>query len=124
MRYKHTVNLIHFLRKTYGMCERTIYSPKILFGIDVGTGSLTEISDAIDGDSEDDVIGNLYRGHSKYLSGPHIDGRFPLTFEEMDGFYKILNSIANNVKLGNDSKTLCDSMVDYIRSTEFYMKQQ
>lgn len=30
----------------------------------------------------------------------------------------------DNVKLGNDSRTLCDSMVDYIRSTEFYMKQQ
>lgn len=125
MKFKHTVDLIYFLRDVYDLQERNIYSPRIMDFLDIGNGLPHKIDDEVDGDSRADVYGNLYyRGKSKYLQYDQaIDGRFPLDDDEKNGFYDILNSILSAVKNDIDDKELCDSMIEYVKSTKFYIEK-
>ena len=125
MKFKHTVDLIYFLRDVYDLQERNIYSPRIIDFLDIATGLPHKIDDEVDGDSKADVYGNLYyRGKSKYLQYVHATPeRFPLDDDEKNGFYDILNSILSAVKNDIDDKQLCDSMIEYVKSTKFYREK-
>lgn len=122
MKYKHTADLIYFLRNVYCMCERAPSSPNMI-GLDIGTGEPVEIKGNINEDSVYEVIGNLcWRGTSKYSEFSHHD-RFPLAPDEKDGFYAIMHDIVDAVNSGIDSKELCDSMIAFVHSTKFYMEK-
>ena len=38
MKFKHTIDLIYFLRDVYDLQERNIYSPRIMDFLDIGNG--------------------------------------------------------------------------------------
>ena len=127
MKFKHTVDLIYFLREIYDLYERegSIYHYKNLIGVrDIGTGEYVKIDDTIDGDNIDDVYSNLcFRGRSKYVSMATSCARFPLVEDEIKDFYNIFDAILSAVKNDIDDKELCDSMIEYVKSTKFYREK-
>ena len=86
MKFKHTVDLICFLRKTYDLYEHTDYNPTLARKITgypgvLGTGIPRKICDTVTDEKHDIIANLLYRGYSKYVSVGSITG-LPLSYDE------------------------------------------
>ncbi|MBR3900272.1 MAG: hypothetical protein IKJ60_01820 [Ruminococcus sp.] len=127
MKFKHTIDLIYFLRETYDLYEHTDYSPILARKIAgypgfLGTGIPRKICDTVT-DEKHDIIANLScRGYSRYVSAGSITG-LPLSYDEEKEYLKIMSLIVESVKNEIDDKELCDSMIEYVKSTKFYIEK-
>ncbi len=127
MKFKHTVDLIYFLREIYDLYEHTDYSPIIAHKIAgypglLGTGIPRKICDTVTDEKHDIIANLLYRGYSRYVGTGSITG-LPLSHDEEKEYLKIMGLIAESVKNDIDDQELCDSMIEYVKSTEFYREK-